>query len=423
MSSSSSEETMIASTSTTPLASSSSFPEIQRPTFNYKIPTEVEPRPKNRSNSQTISIEQLSNLVDQMEGLNYSKKTMITSEEEMDPLKLTESNGYRRSNLTFPLDGSSSSSSSSSSIASSSNNNNNNNSFSDSVGHPPTYSLPFLTEHGLCWPGKGTLARLAENRELSSRTPSQTSSQNHKPQLVSNRNLQFETLPLSSSSFLRNGDKNSNDEDQQLNNSLTIGNKNITQLNDDRDPQLNRFDRISAAVREILECIGEDPDRAGLIKTPERYAKALLWMTKGYEEILPDIIGSAIFDEDHDEMVIVKDIEVFSLCEHHLVPFTGKVSIGYVPNKQVLGLSKLARIAETLSRRLQVQERLTKQIAVTVQEAIKPRGVAVVMECTHMCMTMRGVQKPGSMTVTSSMLGCFRSKDKTRAEFLNLVRK
>ncbi|MBW0507012.1 hypothetical protein O181_046727 [Austropuccinia psidii MF-1] len=187
--------------------------------------------------------------------------------------------------------------------------------------------------------------------------------------------------------------------------------------------EIARVARLSAAVKEILECIGEDPNRPGLIDTPERYAKAMLWMTKGYEEVLSDVIGSAVFQEDYDEMVIVKDIEVFSLCEHHLVPFTGKVAIGYVPNQQVLGLSKLARIAETFSRRLQVQERLTKQIAAAVHEAIQPRGVAVVMECTHMCMTMRGVQKPGSMTVTSSMLGCFRTKDKTRAEFLTLIRK
>ncbi|BGP24755.1 hypothetical protein JCM10295v2_003674 [Rhodotorula toruloides] len=183
-----------------------------------------------------------------------------------------------------------------------------------------------------------------------------------------------------------------------------------------------REQKLADAVKVLLECIGEDPERDGLIKTPERYAKALLWMTKGYEERLPDVIGNAIFAEDHEEMVIVRDIDIFSLCEHHMVPFSGKVSIGYIPNKFVLGLSKLARIAETFSRRLQVQERLTKQIAAAIDEAIRPMGVAVVIEATHQCMTMRGVQKPGATTITSSMLGAFRRSDKTRAEFMSLIR-
>ncbi|SCV72257.1 BQ2448_4951 [Microbotryum intermedium] len=203
---------------------------------------------------------------------------------------------------------------------------------------------------------------------------------------------------------------------------------------------LAREQKLADAVRTLLECIGEDPDREGLKKTPERYAKALLWMTKGYAERLPvwltgahvhlgtDVIGNAIFAEDHEEMVIVRDIDVYSLCEHHMVPFVGKtpsfaqVSIGYIPNKFVLGLSKLARIAETFSRRLQVQERMTKQIAMAIDEAIRPMGVAVVIEATHQCMTMRGVQKPGAATITSAMLGAFRRSDKTRAEFLSLIR-
>ncbi|KAF8529168.1 GTP cyclohydrolase I [Hysterangium stoloniferum] len=196
----------------------------------------------------------------------------------------------------------------------------------------------------------------------------------------------------------------------------------VSRLNSTPAERLAREAKLAAAVRTLLEGIGEDPDREGLLRTPERYAQALLWMTRGYEERLSDVINDAVFAEDHDELVIVKDIEISSLCEHHLVPFTGKVSIGYIPNKLVLGISKLARIAETYSRRLQVQERLTRQIALTVEEAIKPRGVAVVMEATHLCMTMRGVQKPGAVTVTSTMLGCFRSQQKTREEFLTLIK-
>ncbi|CAE6457917.1 unnamed protein product [Rhizoctonia solani] len=196
----------------------------------------------------------------------------------------------------------------------------------------------------------------------------------------------------------------------------------LSRLHESPTQKAERIEKLSGAVKTLLECIGEDPEREGLLRTPDRYAKALLWMTKGYEEKLSEVINNAVFAEDHDEMVIVRDIDVFSLCEHHLVPFTGKISIGYIPNSLVLGLSKLARIAETFSRRLQVQERLTRQVALAVQEAIKPRGVAVVMEATHLCMAMRGVQKPGATTVTSTMLGCFRSQAKTREEFLTLIR-
>ncbi|KAF8170517.1 GTP cyclohydrolase I [Mycena galopus ATCC 62051] len=198
----------------------------------------------------------------------------------------------------------------------------------------------------------------------------------------------------------------------------------ISRLNTSPDEKATREQKMAIAVRTILECIGEDPDREGLLKTPERYAQALMWMTKGYEERVTDVINNAVFAEDHDEMVLVRDIDVSSLCEHHLVPFTGKIAIAYIPgpNQLVLGLSKLARIAETFSRRLQIQERLTKQIAIAVQEAVQPSGVAVVMEATHLCMTMRGVQKPGSMTVTCCMLGCFRTQQKTREEFLAMVK-
>ncbi|XP_072933830.1 GTP cyclohydrolase 1 isoform X1 [Epargyreus clarus] len=178
---------------------------------------------------------------------------------------------------------------------------------------------------------------------------------------------------------------------------------------------------MASSYKLLLTGLGEDPERQGLLKTPERAAKAMLFFTKGYDQSLEEVLNNAIFDEDTDEMVVVKDIEMFSMCEHHLVPFYGKVSIGYLPQGKILGLSKLARIVEIFSRRLQVQERLTKQIAIAVTQAVRPAGVAVVIEGVHMCMVMRGVQKINSKTVTSTMLGVFRDDPKTREEFLNLV--
>ncbi len=173
--------------------------------------------------------------------------------------------------------------------------------------------------------------------------------------------------------------------------------------------------------REILGRLGEDPDRDGLLQTPSRVEKSMAFLTKGYQEDPGKILRGALFEVDYDEMVIVKDIEMFSLCEHHMLPFFGKVHVAYIPNGKVIGLSKIARLVEVFARRLQVQERLTRQIADTIQEAIHPQGVGVVIEARHLCMMMRGIEKQNSSTVTSAMVGCFRQKE-TRAEFLSLVR-
>ncbi|KAF2182340.1 GTP cyclohydrolase I [Zopfia rhizophila CBS 207.26] len=179
--------------------------------------------------------------------------------------------------------------------------------------------------------------------------------------------------------------------------------------------------KLAEAVKTILECLGENPEREGLLKTPERYAKAMLFLTKGYGENPGDIVNGAVFKEDCDELVVVKDIEIFSLCEHHLVPFSGKMHIGYIPNGQVLGLSKLARIAEIFARRLQIQERLTKQVAFAIEEILHPQGVAVVMESSHLCMVMRGVQKTNATAMTCCMIGALKKDKAAREEFLMLL--
>ena len=175
-------------------------------------------------------------------------------------------------------------------------------------------------------------------------------------------------------------------------------------------------------VRELLLSLGEDPDREGLLRTPERMYKALRFLTKGYQEDPEEILNDALFTVHYDEMVIVKDIEMFSLCEHHVLPFFGKVHVAYIPNGKVIGLSKVPRLVDVFARRLQVQERLTVQIAEAIQETIHPLGVAVVVEARHLCMMMRGVERQHSSTVTSSMLGIFRDSQQTRDEFLSLIR-
>ncbi|XP_003385058.1 PREDICTED: uncharacterized protein LOC100631524 [Amphimedon queenslandica] len=190
---------------------------------------------------------------------------------------------------------------------------------------------------------------------------------------------------------------------------------------EEKDEAKSKIDELSEVFRSVITLVGEDPDREGLRATPLRAAKAFCYFTKGYEETVAGVVANGVFSEDHDEMVLVRDIDLYSLCEHHLVPFYGKVSVGYLPLGKIIGLSKIARIVEMYSRRFQVQERLTKQIANAIIEAVQPRGVGVVVEAVHMCMTMRGVSKPSSKTVTSSMLGVFRDDPKTREEFLALT--
>lgn len=181
-------------------------------------------------------------------------------------------------------------------------------------------------------------------------------------------------------------------------------------------------EKIAAHVREILKLLGEDTEREGLLKTPERVAKAMQFMTKGYAQDGVEIVKSAIFDEEYQQMVLIKDIELYSSCEHHMLPFIGKAHVAYIPNGKITGLSKIARVVETYARRLQVQERLTVQIRDCIQEALNPLGVAVVIEATHACMQIRGVQKSNAVTTTSAFSGAFLTSARTRNEFLNLIK-
>ncbi len=180
--------------------------------------------------------------------------------------------------------------------------------------------------------------------------------------------------------------------------------------------------KIARLIEELLRELGEDTQREGLDRTPERVEKALRYFTSGYAQDVKEVLNDAMFVEDYDEMVIVKDIDFSSLCEHHLLPFIGKVHVAYMPQRKIVGLSKIPRLVEMFSRRLQVQERLTTQIANTLNEALQPRGVAVVVEAVHLCMMMRGVEKQNSRAITSAMLGAFRERPETRAEFMELIK-
>ena len=182
------------------------------------------------------------------------------------------------------------------------------------------------------------------------------------------------------------------------------------------------IDSLKEHYSKVLKLIGEDPSREGLIKTPERVAKSMQFLTQGYEMNVTEIIQSAMFSEDYSQMVLVKEIEFYSLCEHHLLPFFGKVHIAYIPDGYIVGLSKLPRVVDAFSRRLQVQERLTNEIRDCIQNTLKPKGVALVIEARHLCMQMRGVEKQSSLTTTSAFSGAFLESEKTRLEFMNLIR-
>ena len=185
---------------------------------------------------------------------------------------------------------------------------------------------------------------------------------------------------------------------------------------------MNNTSTIERLIYDFLKELGEDPTREGLERTPARVAKAYQYLTSGYQQRVDDVLNDALFTEEYDEMVVVKDIDYFSLCEHHLLPFFGRAHIAYMPSRKIVGLSKIPRLVEMFSRRLQVQERLTTQIAHTIEDVLQPRGVAVVVEGLHLCMLMRGVEKQNSKAVTSAMLGAFRDRPETRAEFMDLIK-
>ena len=202
-------------------------------------------------------------------------------------------------------------------------------------------------------------------------------------------------------------------ESDRAHNGLTSGNH----LVDDG----GRLREFASLVRRELELVGEDPDRPGIAKTPERVARALTWLTRGYRQRVEDVVGDAVFEDHHQNMVMVRDIELYSLCEHHLLPFFGRAHVAYIPDGRILGLSKLPRIVEVFARRLQVQERLTEEIAEAIDRVLRPAGVGVVVEAIHLCTRMRGVEKQNSKMITSALRGLFRDDARTRAEFLDLA--
>ncbi len=184
---------------------------------------------------------------------------------------------------------------------------------------------------------------------------------------------------------------------------------------------MNEGSSMQKIIKELLLKIGEDPERPGLLDTPKRVEESIRFLTRGYQEDPGEILRKAVFTEDYDEMVVLKDLDVYSICEHHLLPFFGKCHVAFIPNKKLLGLSKIARLVDAYARRLQVQERLTSQIATALMDGLKPIGVGVVIEAHHLCMSMRGVEKQNSLAITSAMLGAFRTRQETRAEFMNLI--
>jgi GTP cyclohydrolase I len=190
---------------------------------------------------------------------------------------------------------------------------------------------------------------------------------------------------------------------------------------DEMSVDTDRMREFEQVIRRQLELVGEDPEREGLLKTPSRVAKALSWLTRGYELDPAEVIGDAIFNENHENMVMVRDIELYSMCEHHMLPFFGRAHVAYIPDGKIVGLSKIPRVVEVFARRLQVQERLGEQVADALEEVLKPKGVGVVIEAVHLCMMMRGVEKQNSRTITSSLRGVFRDDARTRSEFLRLA--
>ncbi len=190
---------------------------------------------------------------------------------------------------------------------------------------------------------------------------------------------------------------------------------------DEMSVDTDRMREFEALIRRQLELVGEDPEREGLLKTPSRVAKSLSWLTRGYELNAAEVIGDAIFNENHENMVMVRDIELYSMCEHHMLPFFGRAHVAYIPDGKIVGLSKIPRVVEVFARRLQVQERLGEQVADALVDVLKPKGVGVVIEAVHLCMMMRGVEKQNSRTITSSLRGVFRDDARTRSEFLRLA--